>query len=77
MQRIMTYAYGLDLAQVKSMDDCHASIVHSRGKKKASVEVEKLKIGWKASGAGRLGACVRARGGGPSSIQLRHLLEHV
>ena len=35
------------------MDDCHATIVHSRGKKKASVEVEKLKIGWKAAGARR------------------------
>ena len=37
--------------QVKSLDDCHATIVHSRGKKRAVVEVERLKIAWKAAGA--------------------------
>lgn len=48
--------------EVKSVDDCHATIVHSRGKKKASVEVEKLKISWKA-----------AAGEGKGTLEVRDL----
>ena len=39
----------IQFSEPSSVDDCHATIVISRGKKKPLCEVEKIKVPWKTS----------------------------